>query len=171
MDDPDGEIEDDDAPDGEDLAIELIDKGEYELVQLVSIASSSTSSITSLSFAEYTSDSFVLDGESDIDIFSVVATEDEVLEQGLTDDDLGDDKLEVDVVTDNEDELVDKGVFVWKALDVLRSTNLYCEGICHEPCTFTGQSLGCKHRSYPDTGCWDCSHSSYRSTRSILSSP
>jgi len=34
MDDPDGEIEDDedDAPDGEDLTIEWIDKGEYELV-------------------------------------------------------------------------------------------------------------------------------------------
>ena len=65
----------------------------------------------SLSFAENNSDSFVLEGEIDIDIFSVVATEDEELEHGLTDDDLGDDKLDVDVVTDNDDELVDKGVF------------------------------------------------------------
>ena len=65
----------------------------------------------SLSFAENNSDSFVLEGEIDMDIFSVLATEEEVLEHGLTDDDLGDDKLDVDVVTDNDDELVDKGVF------------------------------------------------------------
>jgi hypothetical protein len=45
-------------------------------------------------------------------MFSVVATEEDVLEHGLTDDNLGDDKLDVDVVTDNEDELVDKGTFV-----------------------------------------------------------
>ena len=137
----------------------------------MSIASSSTSSIMSLSFAEYTSDSFVLHGESDIDMFSVVATDDEVLEHGLTDEDLGEDKLDVAVVTDNEDELVDKGVLVLKAADVLRNTNLYWEGICHDDCTITGQSLACKHRSYPETGCWDCSHSSYLSTRSILSRP
>ena len=65
----------------------------------------------SLSFAENNSDSFVLEGEIDIDIFSVVATEEDVLEHGLTDEDLGDDKLDVDVVTDNDEELVDKGVF------------------------------------------------------------
>ena len=103
----------------------------------------------SLSLAELTSDSFVLDGDSDIDIFSVV----EVLEQGLTDDDLGDVKLEVDVVTDNEDEFVDNGVLVLYAVVALRRTNLYCEGICQEDCTITGQSLACKHRSYPETGC------------------
>ena len=103
----------------------------------------------SLSLAELTSDSFVLDGESDIDIFSVV----EVLEQGLTDDDLGEDKLEVDVVTDNADEFVDNGVLALYALVALRRTNLYCEGICQEDCTITGQSLACKHLSYPETGC------------------
>ena len=94
-----------------------------------------------------------------------------MLEQGLTDDDLGEDKLDVDVVTDNEDELVDNGVLALYALVALRRTNLYCEGICQDDCTITGQSLACKHLSYPETGCWDCSHSSYRSTRSILSKP
>ena len=49
----------------------------------------------SLSLAEYVSDSFALDGESDIDIFSAVTTDEDVLEQGLTDEDLGDDKLDV----------------------------------------------------------------------------
>ena len=79
-----------------------------------------------------------------------------MLEQGLTDDDLGEDKLDVDVVTDNEDELVDNGVLALYALVALRRTNLYCEGICQDDCTITGQSLACMHLSYPETGCWDC---------------
>ena len=107
----------------------------------------------SLSLAEYVSDSFALDGESDIDIFSAVTTDEDVLEQGLTDEDLGDDKLDVDVVTDNDDEFVDNGVFAVNALEALRSTNLYCDGTCHDDWTLTGQSLACKHLSYPDTGC------------------
>ena len=48
-----------------------------------------------------------------------------MLEHGLTDDDLGEDKLDDDVVTDREDELVDRGVAVWKALQLRLSTNLY----------------------------------------------
>ena len=66
-----------------------------------------------------------LDGDNDNDIFSVVATEDDVLEQGLTEDDLGEDKLEEDVVTDSEEEFVDRGVDVLKALLLRLSTNLY----------------------------------------------
>ena len=58
-------------------------------------------------------------------MFSVVATEDEVLEHGLTDDDLGEDKLDDVVVTDREEELVDRGVAVLKALQFRLSTNLY----------------------------------------------
>ena len=89
------------------------------------MASSSSSTIISLSFAEYTSDSFALDGDNDIELFSVIATDDEVLEHGLTDEDLGEDKLEEDVVTDREDEFVESGVAVWKAWVVRLNTNLY----------------------------------------------
>ena len=64
-----------------------------------------------------------LDGDNDI--FSVVAPADDVLEQGLTEDDLGDDKLEDDVVTDREEEFVDRGVDVLKALLLRLSENLY----------------------------------------------
>ena len=57
-----------------------------------------------------------LDGDNDNDIFSVVATEDDVLEQGLTEDDLGEDKLEDDVVTDSEEEFVDTDPSPWDCL-------------------------------------------------------
>ena len=58
-------------------------------------------------------------------MFSVVATEDDVLEHGLTDDDLGEDILEDEVVTDKDEEFVDRGVHVLKALLLRLSTNLY----------------------------------------------
>ena len=98
----------------------------------MSIASSSSSTKISLSFVELISDSLALDddededGDIDMDMFSAIATEEDVLEQGLTEEDLGEGTIDdYEVVTDSEDELVDRGVDVWKGLIALRSTNLY----------------------------------------------